>query len=124
MFGLPKLSGKTQTTVGIAAAAAAFLALSSGAQAQECVGGYRMLKAEVPIACQGHDGSAARAMFSPARPAPLHIGSINRSEQPADATRPSDSPATASTNSDAMCVNGMRFVATPNNGATLMMKCG
>jgi hypothetical protein len=132
MFGfseLPKVSAfapkraATRTALAVAAASAALFAVASAAHAEDCIGGYRMVKGEIPIICTGE---APRALFSAGKPAssePLYTGSISRTELPADAARPSDSPATASSNSAANCDHGMRFVETPNNGATLMMKC-
>jgi len=133
MFGvsnLPHISAivpkraATRTALAVATASAAFLLVPSVANAQDCVGGYRMLKGEIPVSCQE---AGPRALFSAGQPGPrepLHTGSIGRSEQPANAVRPSNSAATAAVPSGAAgCVNGMRFVETPNNGATLMIKC-
>jgi len=136
MFGfseLPKISAfapkraAMRTALAVAAASAALFAVASAAHAEDCIGGYRMVKGEIPIICQ-EEGS--RALFSVGRPAPrepLYTGSISTgssAERPADATRPSSSPATAqSSNSAANCDHGMRFVETPNTGVTLMMKC-
>lgn len=138
MFGfseLPRVStlvprrASTRTALAVAAAGAALFAIASAAHAEDCVGGYRMVKGEIPVICQ--EAAGAHAMFSAGQPAPrepLYTGSINRTEQPADASRPAPSPATApasasSNNSAAACDHGMRFVETPNNGATLMIKC-
>jgi hypothetical protein len=110
----------TRTALALAVASAAFLAVGSMAQAQDCVGGYYMLKNEIPVRCD------SQAMFSPTVAAPLHAGSITRTELPANAARPSSSPtepAAASTNSTAVCHNGMRFVDTAANGYTLMIPC-
>ena len=114
----------TRTALAVAALAAGCFAIAGPAHAQSCVGGYRMLKDEIPVICQ--QDHASRAMLSPAGGSatePFHTGSINRTEMPANAARPANSPTTASSNTDATCVNGMRYVATPANGATLMMKC-
>jgi hypothetical protein len=112
----------TRTALALAAASAAFLVIGSAANAQDCVGGYYMLKNEIPVRCD------TRAMFtSPTAVAPLHNGTISRTELPANAARPSYSPAApaaASTNSTAVCQNGMRFVDTAANGYTLMIPCG
>jgi hypothetical protein len=110
----------TRTALALAAASAAFLAVGSAAHAQSCSGGYYMLKNEIPVRC------GSQAMFSPTVVAPLHAGSITRTELPANAARPSYSPAApaaASTNSTAVCQHGMRFVNTAANGYTLMIPC-
>jgi len=110
----------TRTALAIAAASAAFFVFGSAAQAQDCVGGYYMLKNEIPVRCD------SRAVISPTVSAPLHAGSTSRTELPANAARPSSSPAApaaASRNSTAVCVNGMRFVETAANGYTLPIPC-
>jgi hypothetical protein len=139
MFGFPELSrvsalvprrASTRTALAVAAASVTFFAVASAAHAEDCIGSYRMVKGEIPVICQDTFGS--RAFFSAGQSAPrepFYTGSINRIEQPADATRPSASPtaapapASASSNAAAACDHGMRFVETPNNGATLMIKC-
>jgi len=138
MFGfseLPRVSAfvprraSTRTALAVAAVCAAFFAVANSAHAEDCLGGYRMVK-EIPVICQ--DTAGSRALFSAGQAEPrepLYTGSINRIEQPADATRPSASPtaapapASTSSNAAAACDHGMRFVETPNNGATLMIKC-
>jgi hypothetical protein len=136
MFGfseLPRVSAfapkraATRTALAVAAASAALFAVASAAHAEDCIGGYRMVKGEIPVICTGE---APRAFFSAGQPSPsepFFTGSINTgssAEQPADASRPSSSPAAAaSSNGAAACDHGMRFVETPNNGATLMIKC-
>jgi hypothetical protein len=111
----------TRTALALAAASAAFLAVGSLAQAQNCVGGYYMLKNEIPVRCD------TQAMFTPPPAvAPSRTGAITRTELPANAAQPSSSPtapAAASTNSTAVCRNGMRFVETAANGYTLMIPC-
>jgi hypothetical protein len=118
-FALPPVT--TRRALALAAATAAFLVVGSVAQAQECVGGYYMLKNEIPVRCD------SQAMFtSPTAVAPLRTGTISRTELPANAARPSSSPtapAAASTNSTAVCQHGMRFVDTAANGYTLMIPC-
>ena len=111
----------TRTALALAIASAAFLTVGSMAQAQDCVGGYYMLKNEIPVRCD------SQAMFSPTVAVPLHAGSITRTELPANAARPSYSPATpaaATSNSTAVCQHGMRFVDTAANGWTLPIPCG
>jgi len=110
----------TRTALALAAVSAAFLVAGGAAQAQDCVGGYYMLKGEIPVRCE------ARAMISPTQAEPPRMGAINRTELPANAARPSHSPtapAAASNNSAAVCTNGMRSIATAANGYTLMMPC-
>jgi hypothetical protein len=138
MFGfseLPRVSAfvprraSTRTALAVAAVCAAFFAVANSAHAEDCLGGYRMVKGEIPVICQ--DTAGSRALFSAGQAEPrepFYTGSINR-QQPADAARPSVSPtaapapAGASSNAAAACDHGMRFVETPNNGATLMIKC-
>jgi hypothetical protein len=110
----------SRTALALAAAVAVFLAVGSAASAQDCVGGYYMLKGQIPVRC------GTQAMFSPAATQPLHTGSITRTELPANAARPSYSaaaPAAASSNPTATCKNGMRFVDTAANGWTLPIPC-
>jgi hypothetical protein len=139
MFGFSELSrvsalvprrASTRTALAVAAASVTFFAVASAAHAEDCIGSYRMVKGEIPVICQ--DTFASRAFFSAGQSAPrepFYTGSINR-EQPANAARPSvpptaaPAPASASSNAAAACDHGMRFVETPNNGATLMIKCG
>ncbi len=112
----------TLTALAVAAAAAFCFALAGPAHAGDCNGGYRMLKGEIPIACE----RGAQALFSGAQSTvsePLTTGSINRSPLPAGGAEPSLAPAAASSNSEANCVGGMRSIITANNGMSLMLKC-
>ena len=70
MFGfseLPKVSAfapkraATRTALAVAAASAALFAVASAAHAEDCIGGYRMVKGEIPILCTSE---APRALFS------------------------------------------------------------
>src|SRR4051812_40388158 len=103
------------------AAAASFFAVSGSAQAQDCLGGYKMLKGEIPVLCQAGPIQSASGAVRPGSQAMLNAGSVDRSgeplatglisrtEQPANAARPSNSPAAeAMSNGNAQCVNGMR----------------
>jgi hypothetical protein len=99
--------------------ASSLFAAISGAQAQDCEGGYRMVKGEIPIACEGgFDQQAA----TPAAPvvAPLHTGSINGGGN-ADEI-PSSEPATHM--SGMKCVGGYAYRGTANESyITMPMPC-
>jgi hypothetical protein len=109
----------TRTLFALTGAAAAIFAIAGTAQAQDCVGGYRMVKGEIPVQC---DSGFGASVFAPAAPIgePLYTGSIN-SEQPANAARIDNSPATLS--SGVECVGGYSYRETPANGWTLPMRC-
>ena len=77
------------TLVALAASAAAFFAVAGTAQAQDCVGGYRMLKDQIPVACGEDFGPSAFAPSAPVVEEPLYTGSIN-TEQPPDPALPDE----------------------------------
>ena len=58
------------------ATATSFFAIGS-AQAQDCEGGFRMLKDEIPVACEGGSGQSSVTPTVPVQSEPLHTGSIN-----------------------------------------------
>lgn len=110
--------GTKLTLLALAASAAAFFAVAGTAQAQDCVGGWRMIKGEIPVACSENFG---RSAFAPVVREPLYTGSINR-EQPPSVARFDASPATTSS-PDPTCVGGFSYRETAANGYTLMMRC-
>lgn len=110
------------TLLALAASTAAFFAIAGTAQAQDCVGGYRMLKGEIPVACSENFGRSAFAPVAPVVREPLHTGSINR-EQPPSAARAEYSPGVTTSSSGQECVGGYSYRETPANGWTLPMRC-
>jgi hypothetical protein len=128
MLGIQKFSNhatrgrkSSLTLLAVAASAAAFFVVAGTAQAQDCVGGYRMLKGEIPVACDDFGRSA----FAPAAPVveePLYTGSINR-EQPPSAASIDEAPAVTTSSSGQECVGGYSYRETPANGWTLPMRC-
>ena len=113
--------GTKLTLLALAASAAAFFAVAGTAQAQDCVGGWRMIKGEIPVACSEHFGRSAFAPAAPVVREPLYTGSINR-EQPPSVARFDASPA-ATFSPDPTCVGGFSYRETAANGYTLMMRC-
>jgi hypothetical protein len=112
----------SMTLLALAASAAAVFPVAGAAQAQDCVGGYRMLKGEIPVACSESFGRSAFAPTGPAVEEPLYTGSIN-SEQPPSAARIDESPAVTTSSSGQECVGGYSYRETPANGWTLPMRC-
>ena len=113
--------GTKLTLLAMAASAAAFFAVAGTAQAQDCVGGWRMIKGEIPVACSEEFG---RSAFAPAPVAqePLYTGSINR-EQPPSAARADISARATMSSSGQECVGGYSWRETTANGWTLPMRC-
>jgi hypothetical protein len=107
------------TLLAIAASAAAFFAVAGSAQAQECVGGYRMVKEQIPVPCSGDPTAFAPVVAAPAEP--LYTGSINR-EEPRVAQFDNE-PAVTTSSSGQECVGGYSYRETPANGWTLPMRC-
>ena len=114
--------GTKLTLLALAASAAAFFAVAGTAQAQDCVGGYRMVKGEIPVACSEHFGSSALLRSGPVVREPLHTGSINRVQHPS-AARIERSPTVTTSSSGQNCVGGYSYRETPANGWTLPMRC-
>lgn len=110
------------TLLALAASTAAFFAIAGTAQAQDCVGGYRMLKGEIPVACSEDFGRSAFAPVAPVVREPLYTGSINR-EQPPSFARIQSSPTTTMSSSGQECVGGYSWRETTANGWTLPMRC-
>ena len=110
------------TLVALAASAAAFFAVAGTAQAQDCVGGWRMIKGEIPVACSENFGRSAFAPVAPVLREPLYAGSINR-EQPPSFARFDESPAVTTSSSGQECVGGYSWRETTANGWTLPMRC-
>jgi hypothetical protein len=117
----PRVRKNSLTLLAIAASAAAFFAVTAPAQAQECVGGYRMVKEQIPVPCSGDFGSTAFAPIVGAPTEPLHTGSINR-EEPRIAQFDSE-PAVTTSSTGQECVGGYSYRETPANGWTLPMRC-
>lgn len=106
--------------LALAAAAAAVLAISGTAQAQDCAGGYRMIKGEIPVQC---DTGFAQPAFSTSRAMlrePLHTGSIGAVHR---AVPVETRPAVTTSSSGLECVGGYSYRETPANGWTLPMRC-
>jgi hypothetical protein len=98
----------------VTSAAAAFFAVASAAQAQDCVGGYRMLKDEIPIACGAAAEESAFAPTAPPRGEPATTGSIDRVAPPDDNMSPGGMK----------CVGGFHWKSgVENSYTTLPMPC-
>ena len=65
-----------KTILAFTVAGAALFAAASVANAEDCVGGYRMIKDQVPLVCTGQ--SAMVAPSANRQEEPLYTGSINR----------------------------------------------
>lgn len=94
-------------------------AFGGSALAQDCEGGYRMLKGQIPVACEG---GFDRPALAPAEP--LHTGSINRSG--AGGGNADEIPAAApSTHMSGMkCSGGYAYRPTANEShITMPMPC-
>lgn len=116
------LNGRTATRslLALTIASAAFFAVASAAQAQDCVGGYRMLKDEIPIACGAAAEESAFAPVAPLPSEPATTGSINSVEPPAARVEelPSASPG------GMKCVGGYSWrPGVENSYTTLPMPC-
>lgn len=108
----------TRSLLALTIASAAFFAVASAAQAQECVGGFRMIKDEIPIAC---GAAAEESAFAPAAPLPNEpatTGSISRAQVPSAAPDDDMSPG------GMKCVGGYYWKAgVENSYTTLPMSC-
>ena len=111
----------SRTLLALTIAAAAFFAAGNVAQAQDCVGGFRMIKDEIPIAC---GAAAEESAFAPVAPLaeeeePATTGSVSRAQAP--------SPAPADDNMSPggmKCVGGFHWKAgVENSYTTLPMPC-
>ena len=109
--------------LALALAASGFFVAIGSAQAQDCEGGYRMVKGEVPVACEGGFDQAV-APTAPIRE-PLHTGSISRLG--AGGGNADDIPAAvpSSTHMNGMkCVGGYAYRPTANESyITMPMAC-
>jgi hypothetical protein len=114
--------GTKLTLLALAASAAAFFAVAGTAQAQDCVGGWRMINGEIPVACSEVFGRSAFAPLAPFVREPLTTGSINR-ERPPSFARLDESAAVTTSSSGQECVGGYSYRETPANGWTLPMRC-
>ena len=115
----PRRRVATRSLIAMTISAAAFLAVANAAQAQDCVGGYRMLKDEIPIACGAAAEESAFAPTAPLPSEPATTGSINSAQVPSAA--PAD---------DNMSPGGMKCVGgyawrpgVENSYTTLPMSC-
>jgi hypothetical protein len=114
----PRGRAATRTALALTIASAAFFAVASAAQAQDCVGGYRMLKDEIPIACGAAAEESAFAPVAPLRSEPATTGSIN-SERP-----PSAAPDDDMSPGGMKCVGGYNWrPGVENSYTTLPMAC-
>jgi hypothetical protein len=90
-----------KTILALTIAGAAFAAAASVASAQEdCAGGYRMIKDQVPITCGGGPTMFQHSAIVPAQEEPLTTGSI----------RTSDAADTGGGNSDQIPTGGNAMV--------------
>jgi hypothetical protein len=106
-----------RSLLAVTSAAAAFFAVASAAQAQDCVGGFRMLKDEIPIACGAAAEESAFAPTAPPRGEPATTGSINR--EPSSAA-----PAEDMSPGGMKCVGGYSWRSgVENSYTTLPMPC-
>jgi hypothetical protein len=98
------------------AATATFIAIAGDAQAQDCAGGFRMIKDEIPIRCEaGVESMAlgARALVSE----PLTTGS--------DAAPAAGAPPPGMSPGGMKCVGGYTWrPGAENSYTTLPMACG
>jgi hypothetical protein len=102
-------------------ASAAFFAVASAAHAQDCVGGYRMLKDEIPIACDAAFDESAVDQTAPVASEPLTTGSISRAQAPSAAQI--DEPPAMSPGG-MKCVGGFNWrPGVENSYTTLPMPC-
>lgn len=115
----PGRQAGTRALLALATAAAALFVIAGSAQAQECVGGYRMIKDEIPIRCDvGFEQSTvdqSRALLSE----PPTTGSIGAppAVAPAEAA-PGMSPG------GMKCVGGYHWKAgVENSYTTLPLPC-
>lgn len=105
-------------------AATGSFAFIGSAQAQDCEGGYRMLKGEIPVACDTEFDQSAATLPAPAPSEPLHTGSINGLG--AGGGNADEIPAAApSTHMSGMkCVGGYAYRPTANESTiTMPMPC-
>jgi len=108
------------TLVALAAFAASLFAVAGTAEAQDCVGGYRMLKGEVPVVCDDGFGPSAVAPAARLAEEPLYTGSINQGQPPAAQI---DEPP-AATSSGMECVGGYTWrQGVENSYTTLPLPC-
>ena len=109
-------SGGRGAIFALALAATGLFAAIGSAQAQDCKGGYRMLKGAIPVACEGSDQSAA----TPTAPViePRHTGSINGNAHELPAAAPL-------THMNGMkCAGGYAYRPTANESyITMPMPC-
>jgi hypothetical protein len=112
--------GRAAVLVFALATATSFFAIGS-AQAQDCEGGFRMLKDEIPVACDGGSGQSATGASALIQSEPLHTGSINAGGGNADEI-PSSEPSTHM--SGMKCVGGYAYRGTANESyITMPMPC-
>ena len=104
--------------IGAGTVAAALFAAAGTAQAQSqaCMGGYRMIKGEVPILCERL--VPPHASYAQLRE-PFHGGSL----APAPANTARNITTKTMTSEGTSCVGGYTWRATPANGWTLPMQC-
>jgi len=99
--------------------AAAFFAVAGAAQAQECVGGYQMLKGEIPVLC---DSGFGQPGYAAPQEEPLTTGSIGGISQPPSAAPVAAAPQTSP--SGMKCVGGYTWrPGVENSYTTLPMPC-
>ena len=116
-------SGRRAAIFALALAATGLFAAIGSAQAQDCEGGYRMLKGEIPVACRGGSDQPAATPTAPLVE-PLHTGSINgpgAAGGNADEL-PVEAPATHM--NGMKCVGGYAYRGTANESyITMPMPC-
>ena len=108
----------TRSLLALTIAAAAFFAVANAAQAQDCDGGYRMLKDEIPIPCGAAAEESAFAPTTPLANEPASTGSIGRAQVPSAAPDDNMSPG------GMKCVGGFHWKSgVENSYTTLPMPC-
>jgi hypothetical protein len=107
---------RVEMVLGLAVLAIAGSAIIDAAQAQGCLGGYRMLKDQIPVCVDEPVGAIAPYAAAPLASYPLYTGAIGSAAVAEEAPYLWE-------NTDSVCSDGMRFWATPNNGWTVMLEC-
>jgi hypothetical protein len=117
----PRKRAATRSLLTMTMASVAFFAVANAAQAKDCVGGYRMIKDEIPIACDAAFDESAVDQTVPVASEPLTTGSINRVEPPSAASI--DEPPAMSPGG-MKCVGGHHWrPGVENSYTTLPMPC-
>ena len=115
-------TGGRAAILALVLAAAGLFTVIGTAQAQDCEGGYRMLKSEIPVACDGGVTQSATGATAPVLSEPLHTGSINRLG--VGGGNADELPAPATSSNGMKCVGGFAYRPTAENSyVTMPMPC-